>query len=518
MNPQNLIAKVWDYANILRDSGVSYTDYVAQLSYLLFLKMESEIASVNPSAVSVIPSEYRWEVLKRLDGLELESAYSKALAELSKQGGIVGTIYQKAQNKITEPAKLKRLISLVDGETWLGLSVDIKGAIYEGLLAKNATETKAGAGQYFTPRVLCESIVRLMRPTPQMSVCDPACGTGGFLLAAYSYMKAQSNDSEVLRALREDKLYGKDITPLVVSLCAMNLFLHGLGVGFDSDKPPRALVSEGDSLLELGNVRFDMVLTNPPFGKKSSTKIMGEDGSVKRESETYTREDFIATTSNKQLNFLQHIMSLLKVRGKAAVVLPDNVLFEGGAGEKIRKRLLSEFDLHTILRLPTGIFYAQGVKANVLFFDKYEALAQGMRTSKVWVYDLRTNVNLSLVSNPLSAEHLADFERCFCGGEVPKDLGDLGKNAGETSASNGDSADFATLDFATMFAKRVESERFCAFSVEEILARDKAILDIFWLKDESLGEVESLPSPREIATQIKEDLQCAIREFESAGV
>lgn len=372
-----------------------------------------------------------------------------------------------------------------------------------------------------------------------MSVCDPACGTGGFLLAAYAYMKAQSNDSEVLRALREDKLYGKDITPLVVSLCAMNLFLHGLGVGFGSSakgsesessaktpkdlrnpkqKPQRALVSEGDSLLELGSVRFDMVLTNPPFGKKSSTKIMGEDGSVKRTSETYTREDFIATTSNKQLNFLQHIMSLLKVRGKAAVVLPDNVLFEGGAGEKIRKRLLSEFDLHTILRLPTGIFYAQGVKANVLFFDKYEALAQGMRTSKVWVYDLRTNVNLSLVSNPLSAEHLADFEKCFCGGEVPKDLGDLGKNAGELSASNGDSADFATLDFATMFAKRVESERFRAFSVEEILARDKANLDIFWLKDESLGEVESLPTPREIATQIKEDLQSAIREFESAGV
>lgn len=543
MNPQNLIAKVWDYANILRDGGVSYTDYVAQLSYLLFLKMESEIASVNPSAVSMIPSEFRWEVLKRLDGLELESVYSKALAELSKQGGIVGTIYQKAQNKITEPAKLKRLISLVDGETWLGLSVDVKGAIYEGLLAKNATETKAGAGQYFTPRVLCESIVRLMRPTPQMSVCDPACGTGGFLLAAYAYMKAQSNDSEVLRALREDKLYGKDITPLVVSLCAMNLFLHGLGVGFgtgdkssakDSEsesstktpkdsrnpkqKPQRALVSEGDSLLELGSVRFDMVLTNPPFGKKSSTKIMGEDGSVKRTSETYTREDFIATTSNKQLNFLQHIMSLLKVRGKAAVVLPDNVLFEGGAGEKIRKRLLSEFDLHTILRLPTGIFYAQGVKANVLFFDKYEALAKGLRTSKVWVYDLRTNVNLSLVSNPLSAEHLADFERCFCGGEVPKDLGDLAKNAGaELSASNGDSADFSQ-NFADMFAKRVESERFRAFSVEEILARDKANLDIFWLKDESLGEVESLPTPREIATQIKEDLQSAIREFESVGV
>ncbi|MGX2983455.1 N-6 DNA methylase [Helicobacter sp. 23-1045] len=510
MNAQNLIAKVWDYANILRDSGVSYTDYVAQLSYLLFLKMESEIASVNPSATSLIPLEFRWEILKKLDGLELEGAYSRALSELSKQGGIVGTIYQKAQNKITEPAKLKRLISLVDGETWLGLSVDVKGAIYEGLLAKNATETKAGAGQYFTPRVLCESIVRLMRPTPQMSVCDPACGTGGFLLAAYAYMKAQSKDSEILRALREDKLYGKDITPLVVSLCAMNLFLHGLGVGFDSvrqtgadsslcaKKAQRPLVVEGDSLLELGNVRFDIILTNPPFGKKSSTKIMGEDGSVKRESETYTREDFIATTSNKQLNFLQHIMSLLKIGGKAAVVLPDNVLFEGGAGERVRKRLLSEFDLHTILRLPTGIFYAQGVKANVLFFDKYEPLSKGLRTQKVWVYDLRSNVNLSLVSNPLSAEHLSDFERCFYAGELPSDFGEL--------------------DFADILSRRVESERFRAFSAEEILARDKANLDIFWLKDESLGDLEDLPAPREIANMIKSDLQSAIREFESIVV
>ena len=496
MNAQNLIAKVWDYANILRDSGVSYTDYVAQLSYLLFLKMEDEIAIINPNASSMIPAEFRWEILKKLDGLELESAYSRALSELAKQGGIVGTIYQKAQNKITEPAKLKRLISLVDTETWLGLSVDVKGAIYEGLLAKNATETKAGAGQYFTPRVLCESIVRLMRPKPQMSVCDPACGTGGFLLAAYAFMKAQSKDSEVLRALREDKLYGKDITPLVVSLCAMNLFLHGLGVGLDN-KAQRALVEEGDSLLELGNVRFDMVLTNPPFGKKSSTKIMGDDGSMKRTSETYTREDFIATTSNKQLNFLQHIMSLLKIGGKAAVVLPDNVLFEGGAGEKVRKRLLSEFNLHTILRLPTGIFYAQGVKANVLFFDKFEPLASGMRTQKVWVYDLRSNVNLSLVSNPLSAEHLADFEKCFCAGELSSDLGS--NNA---------------LDFADMLSRRVESERFRAFSTEEILARDKANLDIFWLKDESLGDLEDLPAPREIANAIKGDLKKAMREFE----
>ena len=484
MNEKNLIAKVWDYANILRDSGVSYTDYVAQLSYLLFLKMEAEIKGVDKNAQALIPSKFSWDTLKRLDGLELESTYSKALSELSRYEGIVGTIYNKAQNKITEPAKLKRLISLVDNETWLGLSVDVKGAIYEGLLAKNATETKAGAGQYFTPRVLCESIVRLMRPTPQMSVCDPACGTGGFLLAAYAFMKAQSKDSEILRALREEKLYGKDITPLVVSLCAMNLFLHGLGYSFGEKNSQKPLVEEGDSLLELGNRRFDMVLTNPPFGKKSSTKIMGDDGSVKRQNETYTREDFIATTSNKQLNFLQHIMSLLKIGGKAAVVLPDNVLFEGGAGEKIRKRLLSEFNLHTILRLPTGIFYAQGVKANVLFFDKFEPLASGMRTQKVWVYDLRTNMNLSLVSNPLSCEHLRDFESCFC---------------------------------AENFDKRKENERFRCFELDEILKRDKINLDIFWLKDENLNDLDDLPKPREIAALIRQDLQGALREFDSVG-
>lgn len=363
MNEQALITKVWNYATILRDSGVSYTDYVAQLSYLLFLKMESELASIGKYN-SKIPKEYSWDRIKSLDGAELEKVYSKALSELSKVGGIIGTIYQKAQNKITEPAKLKRLVSLVDGETWLGLSVDIKGAIYEGLLQKNATETKAGAGQYFTPRVLIESIVKVMQPEPYMTICDPACGTGGFLLSAYDCMKSKSKDKNVLKSLREEKLYGKDITPLVVSLCAMNLYLHGIG----GDKP---VIEEGDSLIEVGDMRFDMVLTNPPFGKKSATKIMGDDGTVGAQKEEYQRDDFIATTSNKQLNFLQHIMSILKINGKAAVVVPDNVLFEGGAGEKIRKRLLREFDLHTILRLPTGIFYAQGVKANVLFFDKY---------------------------------------------------------------------------------------------------------------------------------------------------
>ncbi|WP_334089497.1 DUF2339 domain-containing protein [Helicobacter typhlonius] len=359
MSERAIVAKVWNFATILRDSGVSYTEYVAQLSYLLFLKMESERESIGES--SKIPTSCKWERLIRLDGLELESAYNAALVQLAKSEGVIGLIYNDAQNKIKEPANLKKLFVLMDSETWLGLNVDVKGAIYEGLLAKNATETKAGAGQYFTPRVLIDSIVGLMELKPNMEVCDPACGTGGFLLSAYEAMKAQTKDKEELKRLRNERLCGKDITPLVASLCAMNLYLHGIG-------GEGGIIEIGDSLSELGNRRFDRVLTNPPFGKKSATKILAENGKVKSQKDEYNREDFFATTSNKQLNFLQHIMNLLKIGGKAAVVLPDNVLFETGAGEKVRKKLLEDFNLHTILRLPTGIFYAQGVKANVLFF------------------------------------------------------------------------------------------------------------------------------------------------------
>ncbi|WP_301008382.1 N-6 DNA methylase, partial [Helicobacter sp. UBA3407] len=344
--------------------------------------------------------------------------------------------------------------------------------IYEGLLAKNATETKAGAGQYFTPRVLIDSIVGLMELKPNMEVCDPACGTGGFLLSAYEAMKAQTKDKEELKRLQNERLCGKDITPLVASLCAMNLYLHGIG-------GEGGIIEIGDSLSELGNRRFDRVLTNPPFGKKSATKILAENGKVKSQKDEYNREDFFATTSNKQLNFLQHIMNLLKIGGKAAVVLPDNVLFEAGAGEKVRKKLLEDFNLHTILRLPTGIFYAQGVKANVIFFDKVATSEDS--TQKVWVYDMRTNMNLSLVTSPLSAEHLREFESCFCVGAMEN---------------------------------RKESERFRLFGIGEIKKRDKMNLDIFWLKDESLEDLENLPSPKELSEEICISLKNALREIE----
>ncbi|NLF83729.1 MAG: N-6 DNA methylase, partial [Candidatus Gastranaerophilales bacterium] len=376
--------------------------------------------------------------------------------------------------KITEPSKLKRLISLVDEQTWMGLDIDVKGAIYEGLLQKNATESKAGAGQYFTPRPLIQAMVEVMKPTCEMTIHDPACGTGGFLLAAYEYMKTQTNDREKLKSLREEKFSGKDITPLVVSLCAMNLYLHGIG-------GTKSLVEQADSLISSGNDRFDMVLTNPPFGKKSSTKIMGEDGTVNIEKEDYQRDDFIATTSNKQINFLQHIMTVLKMHGRAAVVIPDNVLFEGGAGEKVRKKLLNEFNLHTVLRLPTGIFYAQGVKANVLFFDKFPPLENDHRTKEVWVYDYRTNVNLTLVTNSLNSSHLEDFVSCY-------------------KANNQ--------------TQREESERFKKFTYDEIISRDKTNLDIFWLKDESLDDLENLPEPEILAESIIENIKSALESFE----
>ena len=468
MNESTLIAKVWNFATVLRDAGLTYTDYVSQLTYLLFLKMDDERVDVLGEQ-SALPDGCRWQDILHLTGSDLEAKYRQALETLSAQSGIIGTIYAKAQNKISSPAHLARLISLIDGEVWLGMDVDVKGAIYEGLLQKNATESKAGAGQYFTPRPLIKAIVEVMKPTPDMTVVDPACGTGGFLLAAYDYMKKQASNKQVLRTLREEKFYGTDITPLVVSLCAMNLYLHGIGGG------ERCPVKQGDSLMSAGETRYDMVLTNPPFGKKSGLKVLNSDGSVDVEKEDYQRPDFIAATANKQINFLQHIMTILKIGGKAALVVPDNVLFEGGAGEKVRQRLLREFNLHTVLRLPTGIFYAQGVKANVLFFDKMTPLENGYRTDNVWIYDLRTNMNFTLVTNTLNDADLQDFIQCF--------------NA------------------------RKETERFKKLSCEEILSRDKTSLDITWIKDASLTDLENLPEPHVLAKTIVADLQDALSAF-----
>lgn len=467
-----LVQKVWNYAHVMRDDGLSFLDYTEQITFLLFLKMahDREVLGLE----NIIPQKYNWATLKRKSADELELQYSKTLRQLGKQPGLLGVIFDKAQNKISDPAKLERLISMIDSENWAGLDVDVKGEIYEGLLARNAEDVRGGAGQYFTPRPVIRAIVKVMRPEPTMHIADPACGTGGFLLAAYEYL-VESNpnlDSKTRRFINEEALHGMDIVPSVTRLCAMNLYLHGLG-GTD-----KTIVETKDSLAKKPAFA-DMVLTNPPFGKKSSITVINGNGKKENEKIYYEREDLWVTTSNKQLNFLQHAYSMLTDIGTAAVVVPDNVLFEAGAGEKIRRHLLVSCDVHTLLRLPTGIWYAPAVKANVLFFDKKPA-AKMPQTKELWVYDLRTNKNFTLRQNPITDEDLKNFVRCYEPLKRPK---------------------------------RKESERFKRFSYDELMSRDKANLDIFWLKDDSLTDTENLPTPAILAAEIIEDLEAALAEF-----
>ncbi len=424
---------------------------------------------------SIIPEEYAWPSFQNLDGSDLENHYRETLVELGKSGGMLGIIFRKAQNRIQDPAKLKRLIALIDEETWMGLDIDIKGEIYEGLLQKNAEDTKSGAGQYFTPRPLIKAMVEVMRPEPGMTICDPACGTGGFFLSAHDYISNNYNlDRDQKLALRTRTFKGWEIVDNTARLCVMNLYLHGIG---GEDSP----VEVNDALISDPGQRFNMVLTNPPFGKKSSVTIVNGEGKADKSALSYERDDFWATTSNKQLNFVQHIATLLEINGSAAVVVPDNVLFEGGAGETVRRRLLAGFDVHTLLRLPTGLFYAQGVKANVLFFEKKPGREKAW-TEKVWIYDLRTNQHFTLKTASLSYGDLEDFIQCY----NPENR-----------------------------HQREETERFRAFTYDEIMQRDKVSLDIFWLKDESLEDTENLPDPDVLAEEIVSSLQAALLQFEN---
>lgn len=460
---------------MLRDDGVSYGDYVEQLTYLLFLKMADEHAKPPFNKPASIPTGLDWQSLLEKDGSELEVHYRHILDSLGKEAGMLGIIFRKSQSRIQDPAKLRRLIELINAETWVGIDVDVKGAIYEGLLQKNAEDIKTGAGQYFTPRPLIRAIVDVMNPAAGETIYDPACGTGGFLLAAHDYIASHYQlDKEQKAFLRLRTLKGKDIVDSVARLCVMNLYLHG--ISGDADSP----IEVGDALVSDPGDRYDIILTNPPFGKKSSITIVNGEGKSNREALVYERQDFWATTSNKQLNFLQHVKTLLKINGRAAIVVPDNVLFEGGAGETVRRRLLSAYDVHTLLRLPTGLFYAQGVKANVLFFDRKPASEQPW-TVKLWVYDLRTNKHFTLKTNPLRREDLNDFVRCY----NPENRHD-----------------------------RNNSERFQSFIYDELLQRDKVNLDIIWLKDESL-EDEDLPDPDMLADEIVENLEAALEEFRS---
>ncbi len=431
---QSIIKKVWTLATTLSGQGVGFTDYITQLTYLLFLKMDKENRELGEE--SAIPEGYQWEELTALDGTDLLKQYEETLDFLSRQDNLIGTIFTKAQNKIDKPVYLKKVITMIDEEDWL-LEGDVKGAIYESILERNGQDKKSGAGQYFTPRPLIKAMVDCTRPKITETVCDPACGTGGFLLAAFDYMKDQSQDKEKREFLRNEALSGTDNTALVVTLASMNLYLHGIG----TDRSP---IICADSLEKQPEKLFDVILANPPFGTRPA-------GSV-----DIQRDDFITETKNNQLNFLQHIMMSLRNGGRAAVVLPDNVLFEG-SGEAIRRKLLTDFNLHTILRLPTGIFYAQGVKANVLFFTK------GEPTRDVWFYDYRTGVKHTLANNKLERRHLDDFVACY--------------NPDNISART-----------ETYNADTEPNGRWRKYPAEELLKRDKTSLDITWMKIEDTDD------------------------------
>lgn len=432
----------------------------------------------------IVPADMNWQSLLRLDGEALELHYRRILEELGKKPGMLGEIFKKARQEIQNPSTLRRLIvDLIGAEQWSSMDADVKGDIYEGLLSKSAAESPKGAGQYFTPRELIKAIVDCVQPTPDDTVCDPACGTGGFLLAAHEYVvkhHGKTLDSDQKKHLRRGFVHGWELVPNTARLCIMNLYLHGI----DADPCP---VKAGiDSLASDPGERFSVVLTNPPFGKKSSISIVNEANDLEKDDTSYERQDFWTTTKNKQLNFVQHIKTLLKVNGRCAVVVPDNVLFEGGAGETVRRNLLKTCDVHTLLRLPTGIFYAGGVKANVLFLDAKPAQEKSW-TKTLWVYDLRTNQHFTQKTNPLKRADLDEFVELYRPGKRH-----LRKPTWTEATPEG---------------------RWRSYDYDDLMKRDKVSLDIFWLKDDSLEDSADLPAPDILAQEIADDLQTALELF-----
>ena len=458
----SLTKKVWTLATTLSGQGIGFTDYITQLTYLLFLKMDDENTELFGEESS-IPEGYRWKDLIELDGFDLITQYEATLKKLSEEENLIGTIFVKAQNKIDKPVYLRKVITLIDEEQWLVMDGDVKGAIYESILEKNGQDKKSGAGQYFTPRSLISAMVDVARPQIGETVCDPACGTGGFLLAAYDYMKDQSQDKDKRNFLREQALIGYDNTALVVTLASMNLYLHGIGT-------IRSPILCEDSLEKQPEKLVDVILANPPFGTRPA-------GSV-----DIDRPDFFVETKNNQLNFLQHIMVMLKNTGRAAVVLPDNVLFEGGAGETIRKELLKNYNLHTILRLPTGIFYAQGVKANVLFFKK------GEPTKYVWYYDYRTGIKHTLATKPMLRNHLDDFVACY--------------HAENLSARQ------------ETYSVQNPNGRWRKYPVAELLKRDKTSLDISWIKETNDDDDMTLTALMQTIQQKSDNISKAVSQLQ----
>ncbi|MDQ6471413.1 class I SAM-dependent DNA methyltransferase [Flavobacterium sp. LHD-80] len=482
MTTNNLVAKIWSFCDTLRDDGVSYGDYLEQITYLLFLKMADEYSKPPYNRNFNIPKNCDWSFFLNhsLEGLTLD--YINALNSLSTSGRMLSKIFNGAQNKIHDPYKLKKLIELLNEDNWVSESVDIKGDIYENLLQKSAESS--GAGQYFTPRSIIKAIVECVEPKPLETISDPTCGTGGFFLGAIEYLNTNFQKELLLKNKKEFLQFktfnGWDIVPSTARLCLMNLFLHGIG---DLKETPEIEVV--DSLLEYPKQKVKIVLANPPFGKSSTYTITNDEKLAKQEA-FILRSDFWATTSNKQLCFVQHIISMLDVDGRAAIVLPDNVLFEGGAGEIIRKKILEETNLHTILRLPTGIFYANGVKVNVLFLEK-KKITSMPSTKEVWFYDYRTNVHHTLKKHPLQFEHLSSFIGCY--------------KAKDRNSSND-----------TWSLKNLTG-RFKKYTYDELIARDKVNFDITWLKDDSYIDLESLPEPEVIAQEIIDSLESALNSF-----
>jgi len=454
----DIVNKLWGFCHTLRHDGIDYGDYIEQLTYLLFLKMADEKGIA-------IPVKYDWNSLKDKAGTELTDHYSDILRNLREQKGMLGDIFTSATSRFNNPVNLKKLLNMVDEEEWSAMDVDVKGAAFEGLLEKSASEGKKGAGQYFTPRVLIQSIVRVMKPDPRaardFTICDPACGTGGFLVCAYEWLldiTKSALDRDIIKKIKAETYYGQELVPRPRRLALMNLFLHGV--------EPKIYL--GDTIYETPrDDKYDCILTNPPFGTKGANQAPD-------------RDDFTIETSNKQLNFVQHVVNSLKPGGRSAMVLPDNCLFEDKAAD-VFKILMQDCNLHTILRLPRGTFtpYSQGVKANVIFFQK------GMPTENVWIYDGRSNVlGITKKDRPLTQQHFEEFEKCY------------GKNPNGNSPRH---------DLG-------QEGRFRKFHIEEI--KDLGYrLDINWLRDETLENSEDIPEPQVLASEAITELEAIVDDL-----
>ncbi len=456
----DIVQKLWGFCHTLRHDGIDYGDYIEQITYLLFLKMADERSVEVPKGCS-------WPTIREKSGTELIDHYIDALRKLGKTQGILGEIYAGAQSRFNNPVNLKKLVSLIDETEWTSLGVDVKAAAYEGLLERAAAEGKKGAGQYFTPRVLIQAIVRCMRPDPRerpdFTICDPAVGTGGFLVAAYEWFAAETKgsvDRPVAKRVKEKTYFGEELVERPRRLALMNLYLHGI----------EPHIKPGDSIYEPpSGDRFDVILTNPPFGTKGANQAP-------------EREDFTISTSNKQLNFVQHVLTILKKNGRAAIVLPDNCLFADQAGE-VFEVLVQDCELHTVLRLPRGTFtpYSQGVKANVVFFTK------GAPTERVWIYDARTNVpGITKKDRPLTADHFAGFVKCY--GSDPN---------GRAKRKPSDS----------------KEDRWRSFPISEVKDHDFKLDGFKWLKEESLDDPDDLPEPEELAAEAISELEQAVGEL-----